>query len=168
MSIDLMLIRTARLGEEGILSKLSFASKRYWQYPEHYYTTWQSELTITPVYLEQNSVCVIEDHDKIVGYFSMALLEEDFELLGETLSSGYWLDHMFILPDFIGRGIGTKLFAHAHDFCETRGIATFYLLADPYAKGFYETMGCRYVRDVPSTIEGRTTPLLQFDLPSPE
>lgn len=168
MRNELLPIRRARVDEEETLTKLSFASKRYWQYPEHHYIIWQSELTITPVYLEQNSVYVIEDHDRIIGYYSMSLLEEDFELLGETLNCGYWLDHMFILPDFIGRGIGTKLFAHGHEFCETRGIETFYLLADPYAKGFYEKMGCRYVRDVPSTIEGRTTPLLQFDLPSHE
>lgn len=163
MNSYLFRIRKAINGDQETLTELSFASKRYWQYPEHYYAVWQSELTITGSYLEQNSVYLIDNQAVTVGYYSMVLLEKSLVLQGQTLSRGYWLDHMFVLPEYIGTGLGRKLFAHLCTMCKTKKIRSVNLLADPYARGFYEKMGCVYVKDCPSTIEGRTTPLLRID-----
>lgn len=163
MNSYLFRIRKALDGDQETLTELSFVSKRYWQYPEHYYTAWQSELTITRSYLEQNSVYLIENQAVIVGYYSIVQLEKSLVLQGQTLSRGYWLDHMFVLPEHIGTGIGRKLFAHLCRMCKTKKIMGIKLLADPHAKGFYEKMGCVYVKECPSTIAGRTTPLLRID-----
>lgn len=163
MNSYLFRIRKAIDGDQETLTELSFVSKRYWQYPEHYYTAWQSELTITRSYLEQNSVYLIGNQAVIVGYYSIVLLGKSLVLQGQTLSRGHWLDHMFVLPEYIGTGIGRKLFAHLCTMCKTKKIMSVNLLADPHAKGFYEKMGCVYVKECPSTIEGRTTPLLRID-----
>lgn len=163
MNNYLFRIRKAINGDQQRLTELSFASKRYWQYPEHYYTAWQSELTITRSYLEQNSVYIIENQALTAGYYSLVLLEKNLVVEGQALSRGYWLDHMFVLPEYIGTGLGRKLFAHLCTMCETKKIRSVNLLADPYARGFYEKMGCVYVKDYLSTIEGRTTPLLRID-----
>lgn len=168
MSGILSKIRKAASGDHGELTELSFASKRYWQYPDHYFAAWQSELTISGSYLEQNVVYVAEDKGIIVGYYALVLLEKDLLLPGQTLDRGYWLDHMFILPEYIGKGLGRKLFAHVCSLCIKEGITRFELLADPYAREFYEKMGCVYIKDVSSSIEGRTTPLLRMNLLSPE
>ena len=168
MSRYLYRIRKAMDGDEGKLTELSFASKNHWQYPDHYYTVWQSELTITGSYLEQNAVYLVEDNGLIIGFYSLILLEKDLVLSVQTLDRGYWLDHMFVLPEHIGKGLGRKLFSHLCSVCITGGIAGFKLLADPYARGFYEKMGCVYIKDVPSSIEGRTTPLLRMNLLSPQ
>ena len=167
MSRSFYRIRKAMDGDEGKLTELSFASKNYWQYPDHYYTVWQSELTITGSYLEQNAVYVVEDNGIIIGYYSLMLLEKDLVLSMQTLNRGYWLDHMFVLPEFIGKGLGRKLFSHLCSMCTAEGIAGFKLLADPSAREFYEKMGCVYIKDVPSSIEGRTTPLMRMNLLSP-
>lgn len=167
MSSDGYRIRKAVMGDEVELTELSFASKRYWPYPDHYYSIWRPELTITGDYLERNAVYLVEDGDTIVGYYSLVLLENDQQLLGQTLGRGYWLDHMFVRPDAIGRGIGKELFFHLCEWCRSKEIGSIQMLADPYARGFYEKMGCVYIREVPSTIEGRTTPLLIMDLPLP-
>jgi len=157
-------IRRAVAGDEKRLTELSFASKRYWPYPEHYFRVWRSELTISRSYLQTNAVYLAEEDQTIIGYYALVVLEKDQQLLGQTLGRGHWLDHMFVRPDLIGRGIGTELFSHLCKKCRTEKITTIKMLADPYARGFYEKMGCEYGGEVVSTIAGRTTPLLVMNL----
>lgn len=49
-------IRQAKPAESGDLTSISFASKRYWNYPEEYFEIWEKELTITPEYIDNNIV----------------------------------------------------------------------------------------------------------------
>lgn len=44
-----IVIRRAIIAESGDLTSISFASKRYWNYPEEYFNVWEKELTITPL-----------------------------------------------------------------------------------------------------------------------
>jgi len=46
-----LVIRQAKRTESGDLTSISFASKRYWNYPEEYFDVWKKELTITPGYI---------------------------------------------------------------------------------------------------------------------
>lgn len=153
-------IRQANREDAGILTEISFSSKGYWEYPKQYYDVWQSELTISPVYIESNDVWVYENSKEIFAYYSLVALKKDFMVGGITIASGHWLEHMFIRPRYIGLGLGTELFAHLRKRCIKQRITELNILADPNAKGFYEKMGCRYVKEFPSTIIGRTTPHL--------
>jgi GNAT superfamily N-acetyltransferase len=155
-----MEILPAKIEESGILTAISFESKKYWAYPKHFFETWKNELTISPDYIRQNRVFVFKDKTGIVGYYSIVYLENDMDFSGTVISKGHWLEHMFILPAFIGKGIGRKLFDHLRTICRQNRIAGITILSDPNAKGFYEKMGCRYVREIPSSIPNRTTPLL--------
>ena len=69
---------------------------------------------------------------------------------------------MFIDPQKIGTGMGTKMFDHLRKRCVSRGINELNILADPNSKGFYEKMGCDYIGEYPSTIRNRTTPFLKL------
>lgn len=158
-----MEIRPAKIEESGILTAISFASKRYWAYPDYFFETWKKELTISPDYIRQNRVFVFEDNGLIRAYYSLVILEHDIDFSGIVISKGHWLEHMFILPAFIRKGIGTKLFDHLKTICRQNRINTISILSDPNAKGFYEKMGCRYVKEYPSSIPHRTTPLLVFE-----
>jgi hypothetical protein len=40
-------IRRAQDGDDAYLAEISFASKKYWDYPSVYFAIWESELTIT-------------------------------------------------------------------------------------------------------------------------
>lgn len=159
-----MCIRRARATEARQLTNISFASKKYWRYPEAFFTTWKNELTITPQYITDNLVFVCEIEDVIVGYYSLVDLRDDLEFAGQILEKGCWLDHMFIVPTFIGKSLGTRLFEHARHICTRLGILQLQILADPNARGFYEKLGCRFIREFPSTIANRTTPLLEMNI----
>ena len=154
------MIRKARITEAGLLTDISFASKRYWHYPDEYLLIWKDELTITTNYIENNDVWVIEDNGRVVGYYSIIFLKKPLECAQVILERGFWLEHMFLVPQAIGQGIGRVLFEHIVNCCMQNQIATLRILADPHAKGFYEKMGCTYQKDIPSTIAGRSTPLL--------
>lgn len=156
------MIRPAQNDEAKILTKISFASKGYWNYPQEYFEIWKNELTISSDYIEKNNVVVFEIEGFVVGYYSIANLPEDIEISGIKIGKGYWLEHMFVEPLHIGKGIGSKMFHHLRNWCAAAGINELGILADPNSKGFYEKMGCQYVKEFPSTIRARTTPYLIF------
>lgn len=158
-----MPIRHATTGDAPTLTVLSFESKGHWEYPEEYFEIWKNELTITSEYIQKNDVFVWEEESKILGYYSIVKLKDDVEFAGIIIEKGYWLEHMFLLPVYLGRGIGTTLFAHLRKWCEMREIGELKILADPHSIGFYKKMGCKYQREYPSSIPGRTTPLLSLD-----
>lgn len=160
----MVMIRSANNNEADVLTKISFASKGYWNYPEKYFEVWKNELTIDSEYIEKNDVFVAEDIDIIIGYYSVVELKENIQVAGITINKGFWLEHMFIKPQYIGHGIGTLLFRHLREWCVTNSIAELKILADPNARGFYEKMGCIYKKEYPSTIKNRTTPLLHLQL----
>ncbi len=156
------MIRLATIADSKALTRLSLASKAYWKYPKEYFEIWKNELTISQDYIHSNDVFVYEINNSIIGYYSIVNLEKDVEISGISLGKGIWLEHMFIDPQYIGKGIGTKLFSHLREWCIQTKINKVGILADPNAKGFYKKMGCIYMREYPSTIEGRTTPFLKF------
>lgn len=154
------MIRSAQQDEAQLLTEISFAAKGYWNYPEEYYAIWKNELTITPEYIEKNDILVYERDGAAVGYYAIVELHEDIEISGIKICKGYWLEHMFINPKHIGKGIGTRMFDNLRGRCSAKGISQLHILADPHARGFYEKMGCEYLREFPSTIENRTTPYM--------
>lgn len=156
------MIRPAKKEEAEILTKISYKSKRYWNYPQEYFDIWKNELTISPEYIEKNEVFVFELSAAVVGYYSLVELPEDIEVSGITIKKGFWLEHMFIEPENIGKGIGTKMFDHLNKRCLLKDMNELGILADPNSRGFYEKMGCIYICDYPSTIKYRTTPYLQL------
>lgn len=157
-------IRPARPEEAAELTGLSFRSKGWWGYPASYFEIWRGELTISAHDIAGKTVFVHEDKavPGITGYYSLVLLEEDLMFSGGVLARGWWLEHMFVEPVYIGRGIGARLFRHMRETCRGRRITTVGILADPHARGFYEKMGCVYLGEYASTIPGRTTPHLAY------
>lgn len=159
------MIRRAQEAESNVLTRISFASKAFWGYPEEYFVQWAEELTLSKQYIRDNEVFVYEDGGLIKGYYSLVENGGYMEIGGIGLEKGTWLDHFFIEPDSIGRGIGSLLFAHLRQRCRINRLSTVRILADPHSRGFYEKMDCRYQGEYPSTIAGRTTPyfLLEVD-----
>lgn len=158
------MIRPAKKEEAEILTKISFKSKGYWNYPQEYFDIWNNELTISPDYIEKNEVYVYELGGAVVGYYSFVELLEDIEISGIMIKKGFWLEHMFIEPENIGNGIGTKMFDHLRKRCLFKDVNELGILADPNSRGFYEKMGCIFNRDYPSTIKNRTTPYLKLEI----
>lgn len=86
-----MAIRKATPDDSNELTEVSFGSKRHWNYPDHYFDIWNTELTITPEYIQKNHVFIIEDSG-IRGFYSVINLQTKTTLSEFTMLPGTWLD----------------------------------------------------------------------------
>jgi N-acetylglutamate synthase-like GNAT family acetyltransferase len=148
-------IRRATLNEADKLTALAHAAKRHWNYPQAWIDSWASELTITPEFIAHNEVFVAIIDNAIAGCCAL--------VVGESLAE---LEHMWIYPEQMGKGIGRALFEHASRrathlrFCELE------LSADPNAEAFYERLGAKRIGDIRADMFGqsRVLPRMRVDL----
>ncbi|GAB6151902.1 GNAT family N-acetyltransferase [Desulfosporosinus burensis] len=157
-----IMIRPADAVDRDILTSISFAAKRYWKYPEEYIDVWKDELTITLDYINKNEVHLAMVEGKVVGFISIVEVKDDFQTGELLIRKGFWLDHIFINPDFIGKRVGSKLISFAKESCRRKNITSLQILSDPYAKGFYDKVGAQFIEEVPSNIRGRFVSLYKF------
>jgi GNAT superfamily N-acetyltransferase len=146
------------------LTDLTFRSKRYCNYPDRYYDIWRDELTITEDYLSKNLVYTARTGGMILGYYAIVKADEDYWAGRVFIHKGYWLEHNYIRPEYIGQGIGTKLMEHALEQCRKLGIPRLYFFADPHAESFYRKFGARFIAKADSSIEGRLLPLYELSV----
>ncbi|MEA5114938.1 MAG: GNAT family N-acetyltransferase [Geobacteraceae bacterium] len=157
-------IRHAKATDSTILTDISLRAKKYWNYPDEYMERWKDELTITPEYIENNTVFVGELEDKIVGFYSLIEIHHALEIRSILIEKGTWLDHMFILPRYMGKGIGTKFTTHMKAYLSEKRVDKVLIFVDPYAKGFYEKVGAKFRRESDSSIPGRKIPVYEIKI----
>ena len=141
------------------LTRVAFAAKRHWGYPERWILRWTESLTIAPEFVRDNEVYVATDGERIVGFYA---------LVGEAPQVE--LEHLWVLPEIMGTGVGRALFDHAMKTAAAAGVADVRIEADPHAEGFYEHMGARRVGEEVYELDGqsRVLPLLVAELPDRE
>jgi len=159
-----IVIRPATINDSEALTKISFASKRHWNYPDEYFEIWKDELTITTLYILNNILYVAEIDAQAIGYFSLVEVKKDFWSAKVLVNKGFWIDHIFVLPQYIGKGIGSKLISVLKEKCKEMKIDKVNIFADPNAKGFYDKMKAIYLGEVQSSIEGRTISLYKLNI----
>ena len=138
-----------------MLTEIAHAAKRHWGYPETWIAAWRDILTMRPQFIAKNiSFCAIEQ-DRLIGFYVLTTLED-----------GIHLDHLWILPRAMGRGIGRALFEHAVAEATSAGAPCIKIEADPNAESFYKRMGAVRVGTSISQVEGRPRelPLLEFSI----
>ncbi len=153
-----MKIIRAKPEDAAVLTEIAHAAKRHWGYPERWIQNWRDILTMRPEFIAANvTYCAMEDARAAVGFY---LLTNE--------SDGLHLDHLWIAPHAMGRGIGRALFKHALEQTRKLGHPTLKIEADPNAEGFYTRMGARRVGVTVTSIEDqrRELPLLLYDLES--
>ena len=145
----------ARPDDAGALTRISFAAKRYWGYPERWISRWTESLTVTPDFVRHNEVYAAVVEGEIAGFYA---------LVGE--GQRVELEHLWVSPERIGTGIGRALFDHAVRRVASLGASSLGIEAEPNAEGFYRRMGARRVGEISYPIEGRerTLPLLVFEV----
>lgn len=158
-----ILIRKAEPRDAKVLTEISFAAKRYWNYPEEYIEKWKDELTITKSYIKDNIVFTACIDSKIVGFYSIVNNPRDQTFGKIFMKEGYWMNHIFIRPEYIRQGIGLKLINHLKEFCKNSDINILMVFADPNAKGFYEKAGATFKYMSDSSIANRQIPVFEFD-----
>jgi N-acetylglutamate synthase-like GNAT family acetyltransferase len=137
-------IRRANPNDADTLTSIAHAAKRHWGYPEHWIERWKPDLTITSEFISANEVFVGVVDGEIIGCCAL--------VVGDDLSE---LEHMWIRPEYMGSGVGRKLFAHVTSRAKSRKLHELELTADPNATGFYERMGAVRIGEVRSEIDGQ-------------
>jgi ribosomal protein S18 acetylase RimI-like enzyme len=143
----------AKPGDAERLTEIAHAAKRHWGYPESWITGWRDILTMRPEFIAANiSYCAVQEH-RPLGFYVLTT-EED----------GIHLDHLWIAPEAMGRGIGRALFEHAAAQAEAAGCSYIKIEADPNAEGFYKRMGAVRVGMSVSDVcgERRELPLMEY------
>jgi ribosomal protein S18 acetylase RimI-like enzyme len=145
--------RAATTEDAAELSAVALAAKKHWGYPPAWIELWRSDLTVLPEQIEQDFLLVAETPARIAGFVGVSVEGPGAEIV-----------HLWVLPEFMGRGIGRELMSHALRWCEQRAVGRLKVVSDPNARGFYEALGAMAVGEEPSVPAPRRLPVLQFDL----
>ncbi len=155
-------LRPATLLDLPDLSRLAQDAKASWGYPASWLVSWASELTITQSALETLDIVVAEDgeHDAgvIVGFAALAG--------GESTWS---LEHCWVSPRHMRRGVGRMLYRHLATRVATQGGGTLTIVSDVNAVPFYQALGATRAGDVPAPMPGapdRRLPVLEQFVPA--
>jgi GNAT superfamily N-acetyltransferase len=140
------------------LTEVAFAAKRHWNYPERWIEAWRDILTMRPEFIAANVAYAAIENGRAVGFYLLT-----------TEADGIHLDHLWILPEAMRRGIGRSLFEHAVEQSRNLGFRLIKIEADPNAEGFYQRMGATRVGVNVTEIDGRPRelPLLEFRISNP-
>lgn len=148
--------RRALPSDAPALTRVAHAAKRHWRYPEDWLRLWRDALTVTPALIERQPVWCAVRGAEVLGFYVLAGSGATREL-----------EHFWVAPGHIGRGIGARLLEHAVATLRADGARRLRIASDPYAVGFYLGLGARRMGEWPSTPRGRTLPLLVLDVSDP-
>jgi GNAT superfamily N-acetyltransferase len=138
--------------DSAALKEIAILSKGYWGYPDDMMSKWAQAPIITPQSIAIALVYMAVLESAIVGWYRLW-----------DGSKTAILDDLWVLPDFMGRGIGRSLFQHAVSQARSGGSLAIELDADPNAFAFYERMGCYKIGENISDWQ-RMIPRMRYDL----
>ena len=136
-------IRNAHRADASRLTTIAHAAKRHWNYPEAWIREWREQLTVTPEYIDEHRVFVIEIEGTVVGFYA---LRGD----GPVVE----LDHLWIDPTRIGDGLGRRLVEHGMAEARGSGAQRVEIDSDPHAEAFYAHLGARRIGKTSAPVEG--------------
>ncbi|WP_407674450.1 GNAT family N-acetyltransferase [Parvivirga hydrogeniphila] len=95
---------------------------------------WDDLLALTPYFIASNDVLCAVSEGTVVGCAAVCVRDSVFEL-----------EHLWVDPEWQGRGVVRLLLAASVENARSRGAARLRVVSDPNAKSFYARMGadCR-------------------------
>jgi len=147
-------VRRGVAADAEALTALAIRSKAHWGYSEATMRLFRPELVVTEAYLSTAPVLVAEANRQIVGFASLSVDGASPELV-----------HLFVEPEFIGKGCGTILWQNAVAVARAMKWESFLIVAEPNAENFYLKRGATRIGEhVSSVLPGRKLPLLKYRL----
>jgi ribosomal protein S18 acetylase RimI-like enzyme len=134
------------------LNQISVASKAHWGYPKEWIEKWMDDLLLKESDFLNHLVCKIELGSQIIGFSVMTEHTEEYEIL-----------HLWVLPEFIGRGFGKKLLTETIDRVVEKPKAIL-VEADPNAEAFYASQGFITFNQIESYPKGRFLPVMRKEI----
>lgn len=143
--------------ECDLLWQIALCSKQHWGYDDSFIEACREELKVSPqkMHSPEFHYQLGEVAGKVFGFYCLESLT-DCEMEVEAL---------FISPDFIGKGLGAKLWMHLLENAKSKGTQKLCIASEPFAEAFYLKMGAIRVGEIASgSIPGRTLPLMEYRL----
>ena len=148
------MIQLAETSDAKILTKIALKSKSFWGYSNEILESWVEDLTVSERIIQEMIVYKFISNNETVGFY----------ILNKPEGTSIELEFLFVLPVFIGKGIGNQLIQHAFLKAKELKCNKVTLLADPNAVTFYRSKGFEIIDKKESSIAGRFLPLMQKDL----
>ena len=135
------------------LQSLARASKQHWGYDPEFMQIWNHDQTLTAEFIARHFVFCAETDDNMAGFYALEWTPQSCEL-----------KHLWIHPDYIGQGIGKRLFEHLLTHLQALETKCCKIVAEPHAEGFYRRLGAipRGQKSVPQL--GQILPILELKL----
>ncbi len=149
----MILIVQASPDHAQALTEIAVSAKRHWNYSERWMQYWLPALTISSEYIASHETWLAIVNEKPVAWYSLSQDEADL-----------WLDNLWVMPHFMGRGIGQSLFRHALERSQLRDAKAMKIEADPNAQSFYERMGAKQIGERHGEVDGepRILPVMEI------
>ncbi|MBF4515944.1 GNAT family N-acetyltransferase [Flavobacterium sp. ANB] len=151
-----MIPQKAKPNDHEILTIITKKSKAYWGYSAEQIEVWSDSLTVTKNDIETKSVYKLNIDNQIVAYYSF--FDEDEETVK--------LDNLFVLPEYIGKGIGVFLMNDFLHRLKETNFKKIRLHSEPNAEMFYAKFGFIKVGQLESSIKNRYLPILELEINS--
>ncbi|WP_428741350.1 GNAT family N-acetyltransferase [Tenacibaculum sp.] len=149
------MIIKAEIQDQELLTTIALQSKAYWGYSEEQIEKWREDLTVKPKMFEEWRIYKYLINDTIGGFY----------ILNRTNLKTSILEFLFVVPNFINQGIGSKLLEHVKAYCKKEFCTVLNVLADPNAESFYLKHGFRVINKQESSIKGRFLPEMELLFP---
>ena len=146
------IVRKALISELEKLNELAARSEAYWGFDESHMEAFKRLCALREAHFKKGCVFVIEKDGEIAGFYCLAAKEADFEL-----------EHFYVDPEHIAKGLGKTLWLHMRTFCIHRKIREVTIVCSDFVKGFYLKMGAASLGQVESTVDrGKMIPRLTY------
>lgn len=145
------MIVSATISDAITLTEIALKSKAFWGYTDQQIKSWIADLTVSEKIIQELIVYKYIFEKKIVGFY----------VLNQTIEKNIELEFLFVLPPFIGKGIGNQLIKHAFEKSVSLKCKQITVLADPNAASFYESKGFETIDQKESSIAGRFLPVMR-------
>lgn len=148
------MIVKATVSDAKRLTEIALKSKAFWGYSDELIESWREELTVSEQMISEMFVFTFLQEGRIVGFY----------FLNPPKQKSIELEMLFVLPGYIGKGIGKQLLQHSFKEAINLNAKTMTLLADPNAVRFYESKGFYKISQKQSSIAGRFLLVMQKEL----
>ena len=141
--------------EANMMSKIALSAKAHWGYPKRWMEIWTPLLTYSAAYFEKYECWAAILDNNPTGFYTL-----------QEKNGNAWVEDLWVLPEYMGQGVGRQLFLDAVSRARQMGYTTLHLEADPNAVGFYEKMGMHKIGERYSEVDGkpRILPIMKMDL----
>ncbi len=149
-------IRQAGTADREALADIAWQAKASLGYPREQLEAWRADLTPLPPAWPDLPTYVLELDEIAAGFYQL-------KIEGATAR----LEHLWVLPRYMRKGLGSALLAHAIRFAKQSGAGTLHIDSEPRAEAFYKKSGAVRVGAVAAPIAGddaRVRPQLCLDL----